>query len=133
MNRGAVSALASLVIVACVAVAAHTSHAMRWYDGVVQWPTFHHAIGEVSGGLTDAESARFRDLYVSNGLKGRAVCGAVNAKNRLGGYAGFRRFYIPDGRHAVVQPDDFSKLQPQWISEWAAYCVDGKHAATLIE
>ncbi len=41
--------------------------------------------------LNDPESARFKDMAI--GLEGR-VCGAVNAKNAMGGYPGFRRFVI---------------------------------------
>jgi hypothetical protein len=44
----------------------------------------------IINGLNDPESARFRKVFVSP--RGRAVCGEVNAKNRMGGYVGFKRF-----------------------------------------
>jgi hypothetical protein len=43
--------------------------------------------------LTDPNSAQFRELhaYPAAGTPA-AVCGEVNAKNRMGGYNGFQRF-----------------------------------------
>jgi hypothetical protein len=38
--------------------------------------------------LTDPESARFEDLFKVSTDQGEAVCGLVNSKNRMGGYAG---------------------------------------------
>lgn len=44
--------------------------------------------------LTDPASAQFRTLKVNSTQGGPAtVCGEVNAKNRVGGYNGFGRFY----------------------------------------
>lgn len=47
--------------------------------------------------LVDPESARFRDITSvivtkSNGGTVQRVCGYVNAKNQMGGYAGFEMF-----------------------------------------
>lgn len=58
-------------------------------------------IGEVqavvSYTLIDPESARFREITSvivtkSNGSTIQRVCGYVNAKNQMGGYAGFEMF-----------------------------------------
>lgn len=46
--------------------------------------------------LTDPESARFKDVVVRSADKFVAVCGQFNAKNRYGGYAGFRRFMVTE-------------------------------------
>lgn len=43
--------------------------------------------------LVDGESGRFRDIKGSLDGADLYVCGYVNAKNRLGGYVGWRRFY----------------------------------------
>ena len=51
--------------------------------------------------LIDYESARFRDVRVvllspdrrNRGNVILAVCGMANARNRMGGYVGFERFY----------------------------------------
>lgn len=55
--------------------------------------------------LADYPSARFRDVKMSDD---GAVCGFVNSKNRVGGYAGWAQFYaIPmAGRSAVVMVAD---------------------------
>ncbi len=43
--------------------------------------------------LKDPDSAKFRDVYFHRGKLGMPVaCGQVNAKNSMGGYAGFQRF-----------------------------------------
>lgn len=52
--------------------------------------------------LADPESAKFRDLQVMPHSK--AICGAVNAKNRMGGYVGFTDF--------VLLPDDKIHFHP---------------------
>ena len=47
----------------------------------------------VREGLRDAESARFRDLYLSAaGGRTLVVCGEVNQRSETGGYRGFERF-----------------------------------------
>ena len=44
-------------------------------------------------GLRDAESARFRDLFLSSSRGHRfVICGEVNQRDRTGGYGGFERF-----------------------------------------
>jgi len=55
------------------------------------------AAGEVQvrEALTDPESATFRNTSYHGATK--AVCGEVNAKNRMGGFVGFTRFYALPG------------------------------------
>ncbi|WP_232478828.1 hypothetical protein [Roseomonas rosulenta] len=50
--------------------------------------------------LIDPESARFRFDFASREGNVTGVCGAVNSRNRMGGYAGFTRFFVEfrDGR-----------------------------------
>lgn len=48
-------------------------------------PTWQEA---VEAQLVDGDSAKFRGVQDT----GKGVCGEVNAKNRMGGYAGFERF-----------------------------------------
>lgn len=52
--------------------------------------------------LLDPSSAQFRDLKFHE--RTGAVCGELNAKNRMGGYTGFRRFYVKDGK-AMLEPE----------------------------
>lgn len=57
------------------------------------------AEGAVKQLLSDPESARFQDVV----QKRDYVCGKVNSKNRMGGYMGFRSFYVAEqGKGAVV-------------------------------
>jgi hypothetical protein len=44
--------------------------------------------------FNDPESANFRRLSVTQDKAGRTLCGEVNAKNRMGGYVGYRRFIV---------------------------------------
>lgn len=48
------------------------------------------AMLRVKGELKDPDSAKFKDVVVSQG----AVCGLVNAKNAFGGYTGFGGFVV---------------------------------------
>lgn len=55
--------------------------------------------------LIDPESARFEDVVVTRASGGgRAVCGWVNAKNRMGGYVGQEVFLVEDGNVLFVEP-----------------------------
>jgi hypothetical protein len=61
----------------------------------------------VRSGLNDPDSASFRnEKYVpaSAKIKASAVCGEVNAKNRMGGFVGFSRF-IANGADKLVLMD----------------------------
>ncbi len=53
--------------------------------------------------LYDPASSQFEDVahFPSTG----AVCGRVNAKNRMGGYVGFTRFVITTSGEVVVDPN----------------------------
>ncbi len=52
--------------------------------------------------LFDPASAQFKDLKTVNGVVGLRVCGRVNAKNRFGGYIGFRPFYYDEDTKSVA-------------------------------
>ena len=59
--------------------------------------------------LKDPESAQFRNLRLSSGEGGEALCGEVNAKNAFGGYVGFTPFAITEqmdrqGNNVVIFP-----------------------------
>jgi hypothetical protein len=57
---------------------------------------------QVSEGLVEPESAKFRNMTfnrVSN-----AVCGEVNARNRMGGFTGFTRFFVIPGQ-VTLEPE----------------------------
>lgn len=94
-------------------------------------------LSQVSATLSDPDSAQFRDLKLyTTGLPHQsALCGEVNAKNRLGGYVGFRPFKVIGGADYVQvrQPDsalesayasgelkwcDFDEITPWWGRPW---------------
>jgi hypothetical protein len=73
--------------------------------------------------LTDPESARWGEFYRSaepdaNGL----VCGAVNSKNRMGGYAGMKALvYWPQQNKAIMMYT--GRVDPEYdYAAMAAYC-----------
>lgn len=56
--------------------------------------------------MIDYPSARFRDVHADR----RHICGFVNGKNRLGAYAGWKRFVVmgvEDGVATVEGSEDF--------------------------
>ena len=59
------------------------------------------AIASVKERLSDPGSAQFRNVQAKNG----AVCGEVNAKNKMGGYVGFTRFMYLKGSAHVWRSD----------------------------
>lgn len=62
--------------------------------------------------LNDAPAARFKDIRVVDGPKAgqpKLLCGLVNAKNRLGAYAGWHRFLIERGTDFAVISVDADK------------------------
>ena len=60
------------------------------------------AIDDVRANLVDPDSAKFFDVYVS-AQKGGA-CGYVNAKNKMGGYAGDRQFLVAKSKAVYFEP-----------------------------
>lgn len=75
-----IAAVASALLLLCVAGAA-------WHLKLSPASRIRSA---VMARLTDPNSATFDDLQVD--ASGRYGCGLVNAKNRMGGYTGFRAF-----------------------------------------
>lgn len=70
--------------------------------------------------LLDDRAARFRDVSVvvqANGSK--AVCGEVNSKNRVGGYAGYQHF-ISAGTNEHTWLEE---QVPDFAKAWNQLCV----------
>ena len=47
---------------------------------------------KIEGQLIDPSSVQYRNIIVKNGPSSVIVCGEFNAKNRMGGYTGFKPF-----------------------------------------
>lgn len=56
--------------------------------------------------LNDPEAAQFRNLRLFSNWTPResVLCGEVNAKNRMGGYVGFRHFESGAGVASIEEP-----------------------------
>jgi hypothetical protein len=59
--------------------------------------------------LKDPESAKFRNIVVVRD----SVCGEINAKNSMGGYVGYKRFFAVGGVVARIDNDE-SPFQEAW-------------------
>jgi len=92
-----------------------SSNAESFADGVQHWSTYHDAQQRVVGSLLDPGSAQVRDLFIHKGTDGDYVCGQVNARNRMGGYVGYRWFYV-HLNDVVIQDDDEAKRT--WFGAW---------------
>jgi hypothetical protein len=69
------------------------------------------AQAEAASLLKDPESARFSSTAISPSTG--AVCGLVNAKNALGGYAGPKRFIVTSEK-ALIEDADTWKMDLRW-------------------
>jgi hypothetical protein len=82
----------------------------------------------VYGLLKDSESARFRDVWAiqPSETKGVVFCGEVNARNGLGAYNGYERFFAVGHRAWVEANSDgfFSQL-------YSEACDDGARLAPV--
>lgn len=97
MRRMMLPALAALLLVGCEPGATRSAKEL------------------VAARLLDPRSAQFEDVVSGDGV----VCGRVNAKNRMGGYVGFKRFVVdvaagsvdmePDIAGDIRQPEELAK------------------------
>lgn len=77
--------------------------------------------------LKDPDSAQFKDIYQASA----PICEQVNAKNTLGGYTGFKRFYVIkaiDGRvghssRILIEQDNEVK---EFDDLYQLMCPEGK-------
>lgn len=95
MRRTLTIALAALAAIACLATA--------WrYHLVAQMRE------PVAALLTDPESAQFRNERLFSGWTpgSSALCGEVNARNRMGGYVGFTSFSVVAGLAHIADADE---------------------------
>lgn len=84
--------------------------------------------------LVDPDSAQFR-MHFPAARGGEGVwCGEVNAKNRLGGMVGFRRYVATIGMSLAdipgADPDALSTVyfdddSPGFANKWGLMCVGG--------
>lgn len=91
--------------------------------------SIHGAINAVKFNLnlTDADSAKFKDVAIHNNIS--VVCGYVSAKNSMGDYSGYRRFYVVGavlpGRGRNDTHFEGEPILGEYIFEsmWDTYCT----------
>ncbi|NBB15158.1 hypothetical protein GVN21_07290 [Caulobacter sp. SLTY] len=65
--------------------------------------------------LADPDSAKFRNVFVvAKPGQAKAVCGEVNAKNQMGGYAGYKRFISAGTVKLTYFEDDLADMDEAW-------------------
>jgi hypothetical protein len=69
---------------------------------------------KIRAGLTDPESARFRNEAISTNRDGATLCGRVNFKNSMGGYEGFERFISGQSTTLFERAMSPSKMNDNW-------------------
>lgn len=83
--------------------------------------------------LNDSESARFKNervVWESGSDISMTLCGQINAKNRMGAYVGWRRFYangiLVDGESMIfdVSIDTEDDYTPFFNTSRKKYCND---------
>jgi hypothetical protein len=93
MNKTFLVILASLVVAACEK---KSESSVASIESSIEEKYIEKAKVAVVKDFKDPSSAQFRNVRE----KGGEVCGEVNAKNAMGGYVGFQRFwwvnYAPD-------------------------------------
>lgn len=90
-------------------------------------PSKTKKIGEVSirkvkaaieQSLKDPDSVKYRKIVIASN-DGSLICGEFNAKNGMGGYAGYRRFMNFDGDTPGYTADDGSQ---SFKASWGENC-----------
>ncbi len=72
--------------------------------------------------LSDPESAQFRNIK----NVGTHICGEVNAKNRFGGYTGYRRFaYVMEGSIGLTGNIVWEEQNSAEFSPLIVDCIKG--------
>lgn len=68
--------------------------------------------------LNDPDSAKLRKLMYFNDVnnKMQILCGEINAKNRMGGYVGYRKFFIASNGRSDIGGNDHSQYYDSYCS-----------------
>ena len=74
--------------------------------------------------LKDADSAEFRDVFISFYSDSPVTCGQVNAKNSFGGYAGFKDFIAAKSARIRVVRGDGQMQDSEFVQVWNTACQD---------
>lgn len=120
------SKLAAIVALIVLCGVAYLGWATAFAPGAV-------AMAHVREQLTDPDSAKFRNVRVNK--ETGVACGAVNSKNKLGGYVGFQNFLVLPGGTVTIDPGAPSSTQSasevvagafkqlQFLSDYKKHCA----------
>lgn len=90
-------------------VVAATMAVQQPLEGPPVTAQFERARDQLNREMIDYGSAKFRDVHADR----RRICGYVNGKNRLGAYAGWKRFVIsgiPDAQLIIETNDEIEEI-----------------------
>ena len=112
-----------LAVIGLVVIVVAAAFAWRW-----------HLIQElrkpILSELTDPDSAKFRGETIVSPwtVSDSVLCGEVNAKNQMGGYVGYKRFFVwtsmKDPKKHRTGIDDGGKIGSEYV---AGACDDGRY------
>jgi len=98
-------------------------------SGFAYWKTINAPYADhlkiVKQNLIDPGSAEFRNSRLSRENKG-VWCGEVNAKNRMGGMAGFTRYIlmVPGYSPNILMGSLKFDGSPEFQESWNVWCAD---------
>lgn len=97
---------------------------------------FEQAKVLVAERMRDPESTRFKPEYTAykTSAGDTIVCGTVNAKNAMGGYVGYRPFYvrIRNGAVAALQVPSETDTYGITLSEIKKACADAASGTIMV-
>jgi hypothetical protein len=85
----------------------------------------------VRASLSDPESARFRSEVIGGRDGKHFLCGEVNARNTLGGYAGYERFVSGEGRAERAGALGAEHVDALWAERCPARAAEAAPASAV--
>ncbi|WP_156507147.1 hypothetical protein [Comamonas thiooxydans] len=72
-----------------------------------RWHLIEELRKPVLAHLNDPDSAKFRNEFVKGSwrVESSTLCGEINARNAMGGYVGYKKFYSVDGKNVNIGAD----------------------------
>lgn len=105
-------------------VVVSAASAVAWF-GWLAPKVAHTAV--IRDRLNDPESARFRNAFRGKYAQEQTWCGEFNARNRMGGMAGFRRYIVLRDSATVYWEETGSKendpeVRAAFDRKWDLFC-----------
>jgi hypothetical protein len=94
MKKIAVGAAAIVIVIAAAAATVYVNYG--------PWIAFKEKRSFINDQMKDPSSTQFRNEYLSSS---GWLCGELNSKNGMGGYAGFKRFFVRSKDEMYLEGD----------------------------